>query len=121
MNRADPASKRLAPRQPRLLPCRRKTHFRAQLAPSPIRPRRLSFTPHFAMPTEDSRDTQHYTPRDGTSRRKFSGDATLQAEVERLRDSITKISEKYEHLRCRNAELEHDYRALKRNQERTRA
>ncbi|KAI5351635.1 hypothetical protein L3X38_004526 [Prunus dulcis] len=26
--RADPASKRLAPRQPRLLPCRRKTHFR---------------------------------------------------------------------------------------------
>ncbi|KAI5344901.1 hypothetical protein L3X38_012778 [Prunus dulcis] len=28
MNRADPASKRLAPRQPRLLPCRRKTHFR---------------------------------------------------------------------------------------------
>ncbi|KAI5337024.1 hypothetical protein L3X38_016293 [Prunus dulcis] len=28
MNRADPASKRLAPKQPRLLPCRRKTHFR---------------------------------------------------------------------------------------------
>ncbi|KAI5313236.1 hypothetical protein L3X38_042410 [Prunus dulcis] len=28
VNRADPASKRLAPRQPRLLPCRRKTHFR---------------------------------------------------------------------------------------------
>ncbi|KAI5344166.1 hypothetical protein L3X38_012043 [Prunus dulcis] len=28
MNRADPASKRLAPRQPRLLLCRRKTHFR---------------------------------------------------------------------------------------------
>ncbi|KAI5323971.1 hypothetical protein L3X38_033044 [Prunus dulcis] len=28
MNRAVPASKRLAPRQPRLLPCRRKTHFR---------------------------------------------------------------------------------------------
>ncbi|VVA21187.1 PREDICTED: PRUPE_7G045600 [Prunus dulcis] len=28
MNRADPASKRLAPRQPRLLPCQRKTHFR---------------------------------------------------------------------------------------------
>ncbi|KAI5342962.1 hypothetical protein L3X38_010838 [Prunus dulcis] len=28
MNRADPASKQLAPRQPRLLPCRRKTHFR---------------------------------------------------------------------------------------------
>ncbi|XP_020417977.1 uncharacterized protein LOC109948691 [Prunus persica] len=73
------------------------------------------------MPTEDSRDTQHHTPRNGTSRRKSSGDATLQAEVERLRDSITKMSEKYEHLHCRNAELEHDYRALKRNQERTRA
>ncbi|KAI5333426.1 hypothetical protein L3X38_023557 [Prunus dulcis] len=28
MNRADPASKRLTTRQPRLLPCRRKTHFR---------------------------------------------------------------------------------------------
>ncbi|KAI5334811.1 hypothetical protein L3X38_024944 [Prunus dulcis] len=28
MNRANLASKRLAPRQPRLLPCRRKTHFR---------------------------------------------------------------------------------------------
>ncbi|KAI5311155.1 hypothetical protein L3X38_020796 [Prunus dulcis] len=28
MNRADPASKQPAPRQPRLLPCRRKTHFR---------------------------------------------------------------------------------------------
>ncbi|KAI5312962.1 hypothetical protein L3X38_042136 [Prunus dulcis] len=28
MNRVDPVSKRLAPRQPRLLPCRRKTHFR---------------------------------------------------------------------------------------------
>ncbi|KAI5339208.1 hypothetical protein L3X38_018480 [Prunus dulcis] len=28
MNRADPASKQLAPRQPRLLLCRRKTHFR---------------------------------------------------------------------------------------------
>ncbi|KAI5313484.1 hypothetical protein L3X38_042660 [Prunus dulcis] len=29
VNRADPASKRLAPRQPRLLPYRRKTHFRS--------------------------------------------------------------------------------------------
>ncbi|KAI5311718.1 hypothetical protein L3X38_040891 [Prunus dulcis] len=28
MNRADPASKRLVLRQPRFLPCRRKTHFR---------------------------------------------------------------------------------------------
>ncbi|KAI5350259.1 hypothetical protein L3X38_003150 [Prunus dulcis] len=28
VNRADLASKRLAPRQPCLLPCRRKTHFR---------------------------------------------------------------------------------------------
>ncbi|KAI5342964.1 hypothetical protein L3X38_010840 [Prunus dulcis] len=28
MNRADPASKQLALRQPRLLPCRKKTHFR---------------------------------------------------------------------------------------------
>ncbi|KAI5351697.1 hypothetical protein L3X38_004588 [Prunus dulcis] len=134
--RADPASKRLAPRQPRLLLCRRKTHFRgarhlpklsaakpnlqdtcrhhnglhkvphwnfvqsshfhlpinreqypAQLAPSPLRPRRLFFTPHSAMPTEDSRDTQHQTPREGTSRRKSPGDASLQAEVERLRDT----------------------------------
>ena len=93
----------------------------AQLAPSPLRPRRLFFTPHPAMPTEDSRDTQHQTPREGTSRRKSPGDATLQAEVERLRDSITKMSEKYEHLHCRNAELEHDFRVLKRNQERTRA
>ncbi|KAI5339482.1 hypothetical protein L3X38_018754 [Prunus dulcis] len=34
MNRADPASKRLAPRQPRLLPCRRKTHFRGRADPA---------------------------------------------------------------------------------------
>ncbi|KAI5313057.1 hypothetical protein L3X38_042231 [Prunus dulcis] len=73
-------------------------------------------SPHSAMPTEDSRDSQHHTPREDTSRRKSPRDASLQAEVERLRDSITKMSEKYEHLHCRNAELEHDYRALKQNQ-----
>ena len=73
------------------------------------------------MPTEDSRDTQHHTPREGTSRRKSPGDASLQAEVERLRDSMTKMSEKYEHLHTRNAELEHDFRVLKRNQERAQA
>ena len=73
------------------------------------------------MPTEDSRDTQHQTPREGTSRRKSPGDASLQAEMERLRDSMTKMSEKYEHLHSRNAELEHDFRALKLNQERAHA
>ncbi|KAI5311313.1 hypothetical protein L3X38_000091 [Prunus dulcis] len=31
------------------------------------------------------------------------------------------MSEKYEHLHTRNAELEHDFRALKRNQERAHA
>ncbi|BBH02244.1 Bifunctional inhibitor/lipid-transfer protein/seed storage 2S albumin superfamily protein, partial [Prunus dulcis] len=41
MNRADPASKRLAPRQPRLLPCRRKTHFRGHVSP----PQRLAQSP----------------------------------------------------------------------------
>ncbi|BBH09020.1 Plant protein of unknown function D [Prunus dulcis] len=41
VNRTDPASKRLAPRQPRLLPCRRKTHFRGHVSP----PRRLAQSP----------------------------------------------------------------------------
>ncbi|KAI5317270.1 hypothetical protein L3X38_036977 [Prunus dulcis] len=34
MNQAVPASKRLAPRQPRLLPCRRKTHFQGRVDPA---------------------------------------------------------------------------------------
>ncbi|BBN70313.1 Bifunctional inhibitor/lipid-transfer protein/seed storage 2S albumin superfamily protein [Prunus dulcis] len=41
MNRAVPASKRLAPRQPRLLPCRRKTHFQGHVSP----PQRLAQSP----------------------------------------------------------------------------
>ncbi|KAI5322151.1 hypothetical protein L3X38_031223 [Prunus dulcis] len=34
MNRAVPATKQLAPRQPRLLPCRRKTHFQGRAVPA---------------------------------------------------------------------------------------
>ncbi|CAL2272126.1 unnamed protein product [Prunus armeniaca] len=44
------------------------------------------------MPTEDSRDTPHHTPREGTSRRKPSADVNLQVEVELLRASVTKMS-----------------------------
>ncbi|KAI5319379.1 hypothetical protein L3X38_039087 [Prunus dulcis] len=40
-------------------------------------------------------------------------------EVERLHASVTKISKKYEHLHCKNIELEHDYRVLKHNWEMT--
>ncbi|BBH05779.1 Disease resistance protein TIR-NBS-LRR class family [Prunus dulcis] len=58
-------------------------------------------------------------PLDDTSRRKPSADANLQAQVERLRYSFTKLLEKYEHLHCRNVELEHDYHVLKQNWERT--
>ncbi|KAI5316652.1 hypothetical protein L3X38_036359 [Prunus dulcis] len=91
-----------------------ESHFSlpAQLAPSLIRPRRLFFTPHSAMPTEDSHDTPHYTPREGTSGRKPSADVNLQAKVELFRASITKMFEKYEHLHTKNVELEHDYRTF---------
>ncbi|CAL2260080.1 unnamed protein product [Prunus armeniaca] len=90
---------------------------RAQLAPSPIRPRRLFFTPHSAMPTEDSQGTQHHIPHGGTSQRRPSADANLQAELESLRASVTRMSEKYDHLHAKNVELEHDFRTLKRNWE----
>ncbi|KAI5327824.1 hypothetical protein L3X38_027220 [Prunus dulcis] len=53
MNRADPASKRLAPRQPRLLPCRRKTHFRGnstQVSHQPISPRASALFPAEDLP-----------------------------------------------------------------------
>ncbi|CAL8169475.1 unnamed protein product [Prunus armeniaca] len=73
------------------------------------------------MPTEDSRDTPHHTPREGTSRRKPSADVNLQVEVELLRASVTKISEKYDHLHANNVELEHDYHTLKRNWEKVQA
>ncbi|CAL9021048.1 unnamed protein product [Prunus brigantina] len=73
------------------------------------------------MPTENSHNTQHHTPRGGTSRRKPSADANLQAEVELLRANIAKMSEKYEHLHTKNIELEHDYRTLKRNWEKAQA
>ncbi|CAL2259690.1 unnamed protein product [Prunus armeniaca] len=89
------------------------------LAPSSIRPRRLFFTPHSAMPIDDSHDTQHHTPCGDTSRRKPSADVNLQAEVERLRASVAKMSEKYEHLHTKNILLDHDYRTLKCNWEMT--
>ncbi|CAL8992708.1 unnamed protein product [Prunus brigantina] len=84
-------------------------------------PRRFFFTPHSAMPTEDSHDTQHHNPREGTSRRKPSAEVNLQAEMELLRASVAKMSEKYEHLHTKNVELEHDYRTLERNWEKAQA
>ncbi|CAL2237942.1 unnamed protein product [Prunus armeniaca] len=92
-----------------------------QLAPSPIRPHRLFFTPHSAMPTEDSRDAQRNTPQEGTSQRGPSAEVNLQAEVELLRAGVVKMSERCDHLHYRNVELEHDYRILKRNWERNQA
>ncbi|CAL2271652.1 unnamed protein product [Prunus armeniaca] len=53
----------------------------------------------------------------GTSQRRPSADANLQAELESLRASVTRMSEKYDHLHAKNVELEHDYRTLKRNWE----
>ncbi|CAL2239911.1 unnamed protein product [Prunus armeniaca] len=58
------------------------------------------------MPTEDSHDTPHHTPHE---------------EVELLRASVAKMSEKYEHLHSKNIELEHDDRTLKRNWEKAQA
>ncbi|CAL9019077.1 unnamed protein product [Prunus brigantina] len=93
----------------------------SQLAPSPIRPRRLSFTPHSAMPTEDSHNAQHYPPPEGPSQKRPSAEVNLQAEVELLRASVIKMSEKCDHLLSKNVELEHDYRTLKRNWEKNQA
>ncbi|CAL9011061.1 unnamed protein product, partial [Prunus brigantina] len=45
----------------------------------------------------------------------------LQAEVELLRTSVIKISERCDHLLSKNIGLEHDYRTLKRNWERNQA
>ncbi|CAL8136899.1 unnamed protein product [Prunus armeniaca] len=73
------------------------------------------------MPTEDSHDTQHHTPREGTSRRKPSVDANLQAELESFRASVTKMFEKYDHLHAKNVELEHDYHTLKHKWEMNQA
>ncbi|CAL2254410.1 unnamed protein product [Prunus armeniaca] len=73
------------------------------------------------MPTEDNHGTQHHTPHEGTSQRRPSTDANLQAELESLRASVTKMSEKYDHLHAKNVELEHDYRTLKRNWEMNQA
>ncbi|CAL8175034.1 unnamed protein product [Prunus armeniaca] len=73
------------------------------------------------MPTEDSYGTQHHPPYRGTSQRKPSADANLQAELESLWASVTKMSEKYDHLHAKNVELEHDYRTLKRNWEMNQA
>ncbi|CAL2266704.1 unnamed protein product [Prunus armeniaca] len=73
------------------------------------------------MPTEDSHDTQHHTPHEGTSRRKPLADVNIQAEMELIRTSVTKISQKYDHLHAKNVELEHDYRTLKRNWEKAQA
>ncbi|CAL9018826.1 unnamed protein product, partial [Prunus brigantina] len=100
-----------------------ESHFSlpAQLAPSPIRPRRLSFTPHSAMPIEDSHGAQHHPPQEGTSQRRPSAEVNLQAEVELLRASVIKMSEKCDNLLSKNVELEHDYRTLKRNWERNQA
>ncbi|CAL2260017.1 unnamed protein product [Prunus armeniaca] len=69
------------------------------------------------MPTEDSQGTQHHIPHGGTSQRRPSANANLQAELESLRASVTRMSEKYDHLHAKNVELEHDYRTLKRNWE----
>ncbi|CAL9006146.1 unnamed protein product, partial [Prunus brigantina] len=65
------------------------------------------------MPTEDSHGTQHHTPRGETSRRNPPSDANVQAKLELLRASVTKMSERYDHLHAKNVELEHDYRTLK--------
>ncbi|CAL2230825.1 unnamed protein product [Prunus armeniaca] len=73
------------------------------------------------MPTEDCRGTQHHTPCGGTSQRRPSVDANLQAELESLRASVTKMPEKYDHLHVKNVELKHDYRTLKRNWEMNQA
>ncbi|CAL8116966.1 unnamed protein product [Prunus armeniaca] len=69
------------------------------------------------MPTEDSHGTQHHTPHGGTSQRRRSADANLHVELETLRASVTKMSEKYDHLHAKNVDHEHDYRTLKRNWE----
>ncbi|CAL8157151.1 unnamed protein product [Prunus armeniaca] len=69
------------------------------------------------MPTEDSQGTQHHIPHGGTSQRRPSANANLQAELESLRASVTRMSEKYDHLHAKNVELEHDFRTLKRNWE----
>ncbi|CAL9011954.1 unnamed protein product [Prunus brigantina] len=66
------------------------------------------------MPTEDSHDAQRNTPQEGTSQRGPSAEVNLQAEVELLRASVVKMSERYDHLHSQNVELEHDYRTLKR-------
>ncbi|CAL9020583.1 unnamed protein product, partial [Prunus brigantina] len=64
---------------------------------------------------------QRNAPQEGTSQKGPSAEVNLQAEVELLRASIAKISEKYDHLHSKNVELEHDYRTLKRNWERNQA
>ncbi|CAL9028481.1 unnamed protein product, partial [Prunus brigantina] len=73
------------------------------------------------MPTEDSHGAQHHPPQEGTSQRRPSAEVNLQAEVELLRASVIKMSEKCDHLLSKNVELEHDYRTLKRNWEKNQA
>ncbi|CAL9022920.1 unnamed protein product, partial [Prunus brigantina] len=60
-------------------------------------------------------------PQEGTSQRRPSAEVNLQAEVELLRASVIKMSEKCDHLLSKNVELEHDYRTLKRNWEKNQA
>ncbi|CAL2257721.1 unnamed protein product [Prunus armeniaca] len=73
------------------------------------------------MPAEDSHDAQRNTPQEGTSQRGPSAEVNLQAEVELLRASVVKMSERCDNLHSKNVELEHDYRILKRNWERNQA
>ncbi|CAL2239271.1 unnamed protein product [Prunus armeniaca] len=54
------------------------------------------------MPTEDSQGTQHHTPHEGTSQSRPSADANLQAELESLHASVTKMSKKYDYLPAKN-------------------
>ncbi|CAL9000498.1 unnamed protein product [Prunus brigantina] len=65
------------------------------------------------MPTEDSHDAQRNAPQEGTSQKGPSAEVNLQAEVELLRASVVKMSERCDHLHSKNVELEHDYRTLK--------
>ncbi|CAL9011926.1 unnamed protein product [Prunus brigantina] len=98
-----------------------ESHFPlpAPLTPSPIKPYHLFYSPHSAMPSEASHDTQQHTPCGDSSRKKPSVEGNLQEVMERLRASMAKMTENYEHLRTKNVELEHDCRALKCNWERT--
>ncbi|CAL8174983.1 unnamed protein product [Prunus armeniaca] len=64
------------------------------------------------MPSKTSHDTQNHTPREDSSRKKPLVEGNLQEEVERLRASMAKMTENYDHLRTKNVEMEHDCSAV---------